>query len=142
METSSHAEWRRPFETHERNHLRFHAAFFALQIDESMLRRVIFRAAFFIVGIAAATVVLFDHRHLFRALGLSKAECSRSFRSLLGDVFLERVKRAPHAQEEELVELVLERREISRCADTVLEHLTPEEKATAHETNLFRSIVL
>ncbi len=67
----------------ERHHLRFHADFFAVQIGDSTLRRTLFLASFFAVGICAATVVLIDHRRLFRALDLSSARCTRKFRRIL-----------------------------------------------------------
>lgn len=63
-------------------HLRFHAEFFATQLDAPW-KRLAFRIAWWSVGLAALAVVLRDHRPALRALGVPLSTASRRFVKLL-----------------------------------------------------------
>jgi hypothetical protein len=66
----------------ERAHLRFHRQFFALQAPHGW-RRLLFRAAWFVLAHAAALVVLWDHRRTLRALAISWSEMAVRLRALV-----------------------------------------------------------
>lgn len=68
----------------EEHHLRFHRAFF-LRSAPSGLTRLVFLAAWALVGGAACAVVLLDHRRTLRVLDVPLSVAARTLIALLAD---------------------------------------------------------
>lgn len=72
----------------ELHHIAFHGAFFGRIYTSAAARRV-FTLALMALVTAALLVVLIDHRHTWRALGVSRAELfERSYRALRARVYV------------------------------------------------------
>ena len=69
----------------ERAHLRFHATFFRSQAS-TPLRRLVFGAAWWLVGLSACAVVVIDHARTLRSLGIPVARAGTEFVKLLATV--------------------------------------------------------
>jgi len=70
----------------EEFHLRFHAAFFRAQMH-GLSHRLIFAAAWHVVGTAAMLVVLWDHRHLLRTFHIPMTHMAATFSRLLRSAY-------------------------------------------------------
>jgi rubrerythrin len=70
----------------EEFHLRFHAAFFRAQMH-SLPHRMLFSAAWHMVGTAAALVVLWDHRYMLRTLQIPFSQMAATFHRLLRSAY-------------------------------------------------------
>ena len=66
----------------EEYHLRFHAAFFRSQLH-GLPHRLAFAAVWHVMAIAAAVVVLWDHRRMLRALQIPQRQMAATFYRLL-----------------------------------------------------------
>jgi len=75
-------------------HLRFHGDFFRTQTAVAW-RRLLFGAAWWAVGAAAALVVLLDHRRTLAELGVRPAQAVRRLVSLLRLAYSSSVLRSP-----------------------------------------------
>jgi hypothetical protein len=69
----------------EEEHLRFHCAFFRTE-TRTRWRKVLFLVGFRLVGWAACTLMLLDHRPSLRALGVTWDESHRRLRALMATV--------------------------------------------------------